>query len=385
MILKTKGTALNVDSFIVGKITINFPVKDHILILTIQDGIKTDELSSVKAILTNLPIENLGVSRIPIIHSIKVLEHLKDEDIVVVNTNGVVNTLYREQSTHNFLFLTERCNSNCLMCSQPPKDHDDTQYFYEVNSALIPLIRKESCESIGITGGEPTLLGDYFYSLIEQLKSNLPNTFVQCLTNGRTFAWPETAEKLHTIDHSGLLLAIPLYSDIAEIHDYVVQAKGAFYQTVNGIYNLARYNQRIEIRVVLHKITIPRLQKLAQFIYKNMPFVEHIALMGLEMEGYTPFNIDKLWIDPYDYQEQLKETVLFLNDFGMNVSIYNIPLCLLPEELWCFSQKSISDWKNIYFDACNSCDKLEECGGMFKSSVKKHSDYIKPFSKVIEI
>ncbi|MGV0977373.1 His-Xaa-Ser system radical SAM maturase HxsC [Empedobacter falsenii] len=380
MILKTRGIPQNIEEFIVGSISINIPINNCILIITDFNVLINEDLSIVKAIITPYHIDNLQIYNIPIIHSAKVLNYLTNDDIVVLNTNGIINTLYRKHSNHNFLFLTERCNSNCLMCSQPPKDKDDIEYFFDVNSKLIKLIPQKKCESLGITGGEPTLLGKYFFLLIEQLKEDLPNTFIQCLTNGRTFAWSSTVERLYKINHQELLLAIPLYSDIAEIHDYVVQAKGAFYQTVNGIYNLARYNQRIEIRVVLHKITLPRLQNLAEFIYKNMPFVEHVALMGLEIEGYTPFNIDKLWIDPKDYQEQLKETVLFLNDFGMNVSIYNIPLCLLPEELWTFSRKSISDWKNIYLEECSQCTKVEECGGLFKSSIKKNSDFLQPFS-----
>lgn len=310
------------------------------------------------------------------IHSVKTLQHLEDGDIVLLNTDGVINTLYRINSSQNFLFFTERCNSNCLMCSQPPKDRDDSKYFYEVNSRLIPLIPKD-CSELGITGGEPTLLGNYFFSLLNLLKAHLPDTNIPCLTNGRTFAWQNMTDRISNINNNNLILCIPIYADIPEIHDYVVQAKNAFHQTVLGIYNLARYNIRIELRIVLHKITIPRLLKLAEFIYKNMPFVEHIALMGLEIEGYTPYNIDKLWIDPYDYQETLKDTVYYLHTFGMNVSIYNIPLCLLPKELWPFSRKSISDWKNIYHDECSKCTELSNCGGFFKSSIKKSSAYIK--------
>lgn len=47
--------------------------------------------------------------------------------------------------------------------------------------------------------------------------------------------------------------------------------------------------------------------------------------------------------------------------------------------LWRFRVKSISDWKNIYFDDCVNCVKLNECGGMFKSSSKKSSKFIKAF------
>jgi gamma-glutamyl phosphate reductase len=102
--------------------------------------------------------------------------------------------------------------------------------------------------------------------------------------------------------------------------------------------------------------------------------------MGLEYIGYTPHNIDKLWIDPYDYKQELSESVEYLAEKGMRVSVYNTALCVLPDNLWKYSVKSISDWKNEYLDDCFSCSKLNECGGLFKWNLKKHSEYIKPFN-----
>lgn len=377
MILKTKGKPENFTDIIVGRINRSGISQENSIVILQNESTENLQIASnCLAVITEFDNTSTPYSNKPVIHSVKTLEHLQDGDIVLLNTDGVINTLFRINSSQNFMFFTERCNSNCLMCSQPPKDKDDSKYFYEVNSRLIPLIPKD-CSALGITGGEPTLLGNYFFSLLSLLKVHLPDTNIPCLTNGRSFAWQNMADKTYKINNNNLILCIPIYADISEIHDYVVQAKDAFHQTVLGIYNLARYNIRIELRIVLHKITIPRLLKLAEFIYKNMPFVEHIALMGLEIEGYTPHNIDKLWIDPYDYQETLKDTVFYLHTFGMKVSIYNIPLCLLPKELWPFTRKSISDWKNVYRDECSNCTELVNCGGFFKSETKKGSEYIK--------
>jgi His-Xaa-Ser system radical SAM maturase HxsC len=188
------------------------------------------------------------------------------------------------------------------------------------------------------------------------------------------------AERLGELDYRRLMLGIPVYADYYQVHDYIVQAENAFYQTILGLHNLARYNQRLEVRVVLHKQSIPRLTRLAKYIYKNLPFVEHVTFMGLEYVGYTPHNIEKLWIDPYDYQDELGESVEFLAGQGMHVSIYNTPLCVLPERLWKFARKSISDWKNDYLPECSSCLKLNECGGLFTWNLKKHSNQIRPFT-----
>ena len=131
------------------------------------------------------------------------------------------------------------------------------------------------------------------------------------------------------IQHPDLMVGIPLYSDLSTEHDYVVQADGAFDETIRGILNLKRLNQRVEIRVVIHKQTYQRLANLAEFIARNLLFVDHVALMGLEITGFTRFNLNDLWIDPVDYREQLWQAVSVLSSHRMNVSVYNHQLCVL--------------------------------------------------------
>jgi His-Xaa-Ser system radical SAM maturase HxsC len=377
MLLKVRGVPYEINEPIVARVTRDIASNGENEVLIVE-GVDIGHYKQFKAVITHLPIEKHRVS-FPSVYSVYTFDHLEDGDIVLVNTDGVINTLYRVRSHQNFLLATERCNSNCLMCSQPPKDRDDTGFLFDVHQRLIPLIPKD-CFELGITGGEPTLMGDRYFELLRMIKTELPNTEVHCLTNGRSFAWPRMAEKLGSLQMDRLMLGIPLYADYYQVHDYIVQAKDAFHQTVQGLHNLAIQNQRIEIRVVLHKQSIPRLTKLARFIYKNLPFVEHVAFMGLEYQGYTPHNIEKLWIDPVDYVQELSEAVHFLDAQNMNVSIYNSQLCVMPEELWKFNKRSISDWKNIYLKECTNCSLREQCGGLFASCEKMHSAHLKAFS-----
>lgn len=305
---------------------------------------------------------------------IPTLDHLEQGDIVHIDTNGSIHTLFRNNSPHNALFITDRCNSNCLMCSQPPKNFDDLTHFFNINSALIPLIPKETRE-LGITGGEPTLLGQRFITLLNQLTDELPNTDIHILTNGRAFAWKHVAQAFSVVNNNNIVYGIPLYSDYYQQHDYIVQAKDAFNQTVVGLHNMARHNLRLELRIVLHQQSYKRLPKLAKYIYMNFPFVEHIAFMGLEYIGYTVKNNEILWIEPQHYMNELEDAVLYLADMGMNVSIYNLQLCLLKPSLWKFARKSISDWKQKYLEECSNCSLLDSCGGVFDTS-KKHSSFI---------
>ena len=57
-------------------------------------------------------------------------------------SKGHVRSLYRPYELHHHLFVTERCNSNCLMCSQPPKDRDDVAALTKRNLELIDLIER---------------------------------------------------------------------------------------------------------------------------------------------------------------------------------------------------------------------------------------------------
>lgn len=377
MLLRTKGKPINIDIQLVGKVTRDpFQLDGNSFFLT-EDRIPEIPKTDFIGILTTQEDYKLQ-DKEKVVFKIPTLEHLYDGDIISVGDDGNIRTLYRVNSFHNSLLATERCNSNCLMCSQPPKDKDDIPRLFSTYQKLIPLIPKD-CIELGISGGEPTLMGDLFFKLLAQIKDELPNTEVHVLTNGRTFAWNHIAEKLGELDYRRLMLGIPVYSDYYQIHDHIVQAENAFYQTILGLHNLARYNVRLEIRVVLHKLSIPRLPKLAKYIFKNLPFVEHVTFMGLEYVGYTPHNIEKLWIDPFDYQNELSEAVEFLAGQGMHVSIYNTPLCVLPESLWPYARKSISDWKNDFLPECQSCNKINDCGGLFTWNLKKHSEHIKPF------
>ncbi len=104
-----------------------------------------------------------------------------------------------------------------------------------------------------------------------------------------------------------------------------------------------------------------------------MPFVEHVAYMGIENCGYAKQNEDLTWIEPFYYIDSLSESIELLTINGFKSSIYNLQLCLLPEHLRCFSRRSISDWKNHYLDICRFCTISEDCCGLFTTSEGHHS------------
>lgn len=304
------------------------------------------------------------------------LWHLECGDVVRLNTVAwTVRVLYRIQSTSNYFLMTERCNSYCVMCSQPPRDIND-DYLVDDILETIPLI-SQSTNEIGFSGGEPTLLGDRFITVLQRMKQHLPKTAVHILSNGRNFHNVSLAKSVGKIKHPDLMIGIPLYADTSELHDFIVQADNAFDETIRGILNLKRYGVNVEIRVVIHALNYKRLPQLAEFIAHNLLFVDHVALMGLELTGFAKTNLETLWIDPYDYQAELEKAVDILAWYGMNVSVYNLPLCLIPVSIRRFATQSISDWKNEFNDECIQCQQKESCSGFFYSAKLRTSLYIK--------
>jgi His-Xaa-Ser system radical SAM maturase HxsC len=308
------------------------------------------------------------------------LRYLDEGDVVCIDpTSQRLDVMYRRHSEHNSLLVTERCNSRCVMCSQPPILHDDGYLVDELLQAL-PLMNRETGE-LGLTGGEPTLLHDGLLRIIQTARDVLPSTQLHVLSNGRLFAYTAYATRVAAARHPGLIFGVPVFSDVPAYHDLVVQAAGAFDQTIRGLLNLARNGICVEIRVVVHRLTYRRLHELAQFIVRNLSFAEHVAVMGLETVGYTRANMDAVWIDPAEYRQELSDAVVHLDRAGMDVSIYNHQLCVLPRELWRFSRRSISDWKNIYMPECGPCQARAACGGFFAASTRRYSRHIAPISR----
>lgn len=314
----------------------------------------------------------------PVLSLPEEFRYLGDGDIIRVEPeHGSIRVLFRQNSDQNSFLLTERCNHYCLMCSQPPRNVDDG-WIVDETLEIIRML-PPSTREIGFTGGEPTLLGDRFIELLQAMESYLPETALHVLTNGRAFKSSEFCAQVAAVGHRDLMFGIPVYADVSTVHDYIVQADGAFDETIRGIINLKRLGQQVELRVVLHKQSLPRLQGLAEFIVRNLMFVDHVALMGLEVTGFTKANLPDLWIDPYDYRSELAEAALYLETAGMNVSIYNLQHCLLDRSVWHLSRHSISDWKNDYLDVCQNCSVLDECGGLFATGMSRISDHIQAY------
>lgn len=290
----------------------------------------------------------------------------KQGDIVSVSDTGEALILWEKDSQQNSLMLTEACNCRCIMCPQPPQKHDPA--LFDTASRVLDLLKGKLVTNICITGGEPTIITENFLKILHRCHSEHPKAQVTILTNAKKFSDAAFTKEVARLAQGNDIFCVSLHSDIPAIHDDIVGVHGSYNETQSGIYNLATNRISIEIRHVVIRKNYTRLSEFAEHMYRYFPFCSHYALMSMEIFGIANDNINSIYIDPFDYKDELRKATLALYKRGLHVSVYNTPLCLCHEDVREFARQSISSWKNIFVDNCSICRGMDECCGFFSTS-----------------
>jgi len=373
--IQFNGTPSKVKTPILGKITRNQ------LSLSRNSRVLVTEEPSLLAggfagIVTGINAKNSSMPQIQV--STENSNRLNEGDCVLIREDGTLTVVWEQQAKMNPLLLTEMCDCHCLMCPQPPKVHD--RGLTETAKRILNLVKLEQGQAICLTGGEPTLLKEDFFEVLTLINQKHPKAPVMVLTNGKSFADFDFTKRFVSAKPQDLMTCVSIHSDVDEVHDRIVGVKNSFYKTAMGLQNLARFREKIEIRVVINRLNAHRLESIATFIQRNFPFVYHCAFMGMEITGLARENYADVWIEPFEYRQELARAVKVLSRAHMNVSIYNLPLCLVDPKSWNFARQSISGWKNDYLPICDGCTVRGECSGVFTTSGLHQSPFIRPIT-----
>jgi His-Xaa-Ser system radical SAM maturase HxsC len=316
--------------------------------------------------------KEIGLGNIP---ESFIQNELNENDLVLISPNGGVSVVWEANSNQNGLLLTEACDCHCLMCPQPPKKNDPG--LLDLAHQILDCLEPNEFTDLCLTGGEPSLLKDDFVALLEKINRKFSKKQVTLLTNGKSFSDFTFAKRCAIAAGGQIQFCISLHADNDHDHDKIVGVQGSFQKTIKGITNLAKLRVPIEIRFVISKINVDRMTEFADFCYRNFPFTVHVAFMAMEIRGLAEENIQDIWIDPMMYGEKVRFAANRHAMRNMRVSIYNMPLCLIPREGWPLARQSISNWKNDFMDVCHGCDVQSQCAGVFTSS-SKQSEFLEP-------
>ncbi len=280
--------------------------------------------------------------------------------LLVVPSRGTAHRLIRSKSQHNSLLVTERCDQLCVMCSQPPKKaHYDVFPLLERAANLAP-----PGAMIGITGGEPMLFKEQVFRLLRATLEARPDLQFHVLTNGQHFD-ADDKPTLETLGAS-VLWGIPLYASHSGMHDKIVGKDGAFQRLFESLGVLARAGASIELRTVLMIPNAGELPSLARHLAVHTPFIGFWAIMQLENIGYARRDWSQLFYDSSIAFSPVATAVDIARARGLSVSLYNFPLCTVPDAYRSYARASISDWKQRFLPLCSGCTAREQCGGFFE-------------------
>jgi len=294
--------------------------------------------------------------------------HLNINDVIEL-TNDSCYVHFSYASNDCCLVVNNECNENCINCPQCSRVPNPLQT--DRNKLLLRFLPK-SIQSIALSGGEPTLYIDSLCSIIAALYKKNPNICIDILTNGITLADEKNVARLVNVLKINTNFCITLYGDTPTIHDKHTRTIGSFSQVNRALHHLALHACSIELRFLITRLNYERLPSFIEYVYANFPFVDHIALMGMEVSGEAQRQADVLYIEPQQYEEHLKDAVQKALYRSIPVYIYNHQVCQLPKELWKFTVPSISDWKAGYQLECRQCDLRGYCGGFFLTSDPNH-------------
>lgn len=286
---------------------------------------------------------------------------LDGDVLMILPGQSSAHRLIRASSTHNTLLITEQCDQLCVMCSQPPKKHH-VDFFdqFAIAAKLAP-----SGAYIGISGGEPLLHKERLFAFLVSTAVARPDLRFHILTNAQHFE----ADDLTRLDKIGLervLWGIPLYASDEELHDDIVGKPGAFRRLERNLAFLTRAGASVELRTVVMQQNWNALPALAGYIATRLPFVSVWALMQLERIGYGRMNWGKTFKDTSTDFSALKLAINLAVARGLEVALYNFPLCSVPPGYRAFAPSTISDWKRKYLYVCQGCSSRSACGGFFE-------------------
>ena len=304
---------------------------------------------------------------------------LANRDIVELYSNGLIYRSFANEEPDSTLFLGARCNSSCIMCPASDRERKNgVSYSREQIEQYIDFLPSD-LDVLVVTGGEPTLHPHIFLPAMQKLKEKFTYSQVLLLTNGRALSNDGFLNEFLNVCPSNLAIAIPIHGDTAQLHDLTTRTPGSFDETGLAIRKLLARKVRVELRVVVTKINYKSLYGISRLIAREFKEAMCVNFVGLEPRGNCAANSERVYIDHKRAFLWMKRPITFLMERGIDVGIYNFPLCAVDRGFWCLCKRSISEYKATYHEKCVDCIVMELCGGFFESTLAFIRPDVDPF------
>ena len=279
------------------------------------------------------------------------------------------------------IYVTEACNSNCMMCPMSAGSRRRGRTISPEEWEHLEEIIPADTQHITITGGEPFLEYRYLLPALEKINQTYPYAEILILTNGRALSIPELFLQTCSQLTEQYCIAIPIHAPERKLHDQITQSPGSFEQTMRAIRALSASKAKIEVRIVGHKLNLHHINATFKMLADSGSRIDVINLLAMEMTGCAAVNREKLWCDYREICRAGEEGIQYAILKGINVGLYNFPLCTVPKNLWPIVKNSITPSKIRYDEKCKTCAENFSCDGLFYSTYGLGLCKVQPITK----
>lgn len=311
-------------------------------------------------------------------HDKKIIAEAKTGDIFWVTDSRRLSPRFDSSEDDATIFMGGNCNSNCMMC--PASEYERREDYHIERSCISEFVQMLPAwlSHYVVTGGEPTLDPKLFLEVMSDLAEHIPYAEALLLTNGRSFTYKAFLDKMLQKCPQHLTAAVPVHGSTPAVHDRIIRVDGGFAQTMQGIRNLLNGGIAVEIRIVVTRLNMGDIDNIAALIADQFPEVIVVNFINLEVRGSCFTNRDQVYLTPEESFRSSRNAIDRLIASGIDVGLYNYPLCSIEESYWTLNHNSITPSKIRYYDVCDKCDVKKYCGGFFVSSKNTVHPLAKP-------
>ena len=281
--------------------------------------------------------------------------------------------------------VTFICNNNCVSCINDMVFYEDEGVLAKKGSIHVPTkqlkdfidsIDTSKHNTVGFSGGEPTISEDFF-EVLEYAREKLEDFLIFVVSNGRAFSKFSFIKKMtsYAPPHEKIRFGVAIYGSKAETHDSITRAKGSFKQTVQGVKKLLAAGYETELRVIINGMNYKNLPEIAEWVSENLNGVFRVVFIHMKYTGNALKNIDDVKVKISDANPYAVKAVEKLESENINVKMFHFPLCTIPEKHW-DKAKGVTKQKNelTFSEKCEKCVMRDECPMLWSTYHKLFGD-----------
>ena len=303
----------------------------------------------------------------------------------------------QRQNIH--IYLTYRCNMDCLFCITGGKKRAEWMKDLTVAEVIERLEEAKAGKGsmVVYSGGEPTIYKDIIYLIRYASEKGAKVLLVSNCIKFSDFNFALRAVK------AGMTgVATTFYGHNKETYEYLTQSKGTWEKFIKAVDNLFilkngyGYPLHMELKILVIKPVMIHIPELVEFISTRFPKPDLLGIFGASVQGGLKDNKEELSCKISEAAPYVKQAIEIARNYGQNIRVFNIPPCVLEEPEYFryfyslhnyYMSRHVTpkrDSKNKKYGVingpqCKQCRLYGRCSGIRKEYAREYGfDELKP-------